>query len=316
MQDIYIINNKNSMRYALGSNSENILYVIGVNPSVASNAKLDPTVTNVKKFSELLGFDSFVMLNLYPQRSTDPNKIHKRINKIAHSENLRVINELVVDRATVWAAWGNLVEHREFLPICMLDIINILKQKKVSWIKYDDFKPRVNYAWILLLPEEFYEDNNPIYYNDGLLRVDMTNSNTYEGQFINRNSIQNAQWDPQNLGSKFNGFGQYLWDDNDVYSGYWNNGKQNGVGLWFKNSDYSLVTEPNIMAVGLAEIIDDDSPEDFIKDFVCEDIRSYHKSKKFDKNYVEESMTLALKRSIKVQYMKKPLLKLEINILN
>jgi len=27
-------------------------------------------------------------------------------------------------------------------------------------------------------------------------------------------------------------------------------------------------------------------------------------------------MTLALKRSIKVQYMKKPLLKLEINILN
>lgn len=84
----------------------------------------------------------------------------------------------------------------------------------------------------------------------------------------------------------------------------------------FINSDYSLVTEPNIMAVGLAEIIDDDNPEDFIKDFVCEDIRSYHKSKKFDKNYVEESMTLALKRSIKVQYMKKPLLKLEINIIN
>ena len=84
----------------------------------------------------------------------------------------------------------------------------------------------------------------------------------------------------------------------------------------FINSDYSLVTEPNIMAAGLAEIIDDDNPEDFIKNFVSEDIRSYYKSKKFDKNYVEESMTLALKRSIKVQYMKKPLLKLEINIIN
>ena len=108
------------------------------------------------------------------------------------------------------------------------------------WIKYSDFKPRVNYGWMLTLPDEFHEDNNPTYYNDGLLRVDFTNNNTYEGQFINRNSIQNAQWDPQNLGSEFNGFGQYLWDDNNVYSGYWNNGKQNGVGLWFKNSDYSM----------------------------------------------------------------------------
>ena len=84
----------------------------------------------------------------------------------------------------------------------------------------------------------------------------------------------------------------------------------------FLNSDYSLVTEPNVMAVGLAEIIDGDDPEDFIKSFVCDDIKLYYKSKKLDKNYIEESMTLALKRSIKVQYMKKPLLKLEINILN
>ena len=61
---------------------------------------------------------------------------------------------------------------------------------------------------------------------------------------------------------------------------------------------------------------EDDNPEDFIKSFIKDDIKSYYKSKELDKNYIQESMTLALKRSIKVQYMKKPLLKLEINILN
>ena len=84
----------------------------------------------------------------------------------------------------------------------------------------------------------------------------------------------------------------------------------------FTDRDYGLISEPNIMAVGLAEIIEDDNPEDFIKSFIKDDIKSYYKSKELDKNYIQESMTLALKRSIKVQYMKKPLLKLEINILN
>ena len=33
---------------------------------------------------------------------------------------------------------------------------------------------------------------------------------------------------------------QYIWDNNNVYSGFWLNGKQDGTGLWFKNSDYSM----------------------------------------------------------------------------
>ena len=78
----------NKMRYALGSDNGKILYVIGVNPSVASASKLDPTVTNVKKFAELLGYDSFIMLNLYPQRATNPDNIHKRINRAEHLKNL------------------------------------------------------------------------------------------------------------------------------------------------------------------------------------------------------------------------------------
>ena len=81
------------------------------------------------------------------------------------------------------------------------------------------------------------------------------------------------------------------------------------------DKDYNLLSDPSVMAAGIAEIIEDDDPENFIKNFIKDDIKSYYKSKKLDKNYIEDSMTLALKRIIKVKYMKRPLLKLEINIL-
>ena len=114
MENIYITNKTNKMRYALGSDKGKILYVIGVNPSVASASKLDPTVTNVKRFAELLGYDSFIMLNLYPQRATNPDNIHRRINRSEHHKNLEIIDTLVKNNSTIWAAWGNLVEHRKF----------------------------------------------------------------------------------------------------------------------------------------------------------------------------------------------------------
>ncbi len=63
------------------------------------------------------------------------------------------------------------------------------------------------------------------------------------------------------------------------------------------------------MAAGIAEIIEDDDPENFIINFIKDDIKSYYKAKKLDKNYIEDSMTLALKRIIKVKYMKRAIIK-------
>ena len=80
------------------------------------------------------------------------------------------------------------------------------------------------------------------------------------------------------------------------------------------NKDFKLINEPNIMAEGIAEIIEGDNPEDFLKNFIKEDIKSYYKSKKFDKTYIEESMINSLKRIIKVQYLKRPLVRLELNV--
>ena len=104
------------------------------------------------------------------------------------------------------------------------------------WMKYEDFKKQAEIAFIFELDENFYSNDNPLIYDIGLLRVYMNNDNTFEGQFTNDYSNANT-WGSN---SKFDGFGQYIWDNNNVYSGFWLNGKQHGAGLWFKNSDYSM----------------------------------------------------------------------------
>ena len=79
------------------------------------------------------------------------------------------------------------------------------------------------------------------------------------------------------------------------------------------NQDYRLINDPIVMAEGLAEIIEGDDPEEFLKSFIKEDFKSYYKSKKFDKNYIKETMNNSLKRIIKVQYLKRPIVRLEVN---
>jgi ribonuclease J len=81
------------------------------------------------------------------------------------------------------------------------------------------------------------------------------------------------------------------------------------------SEDFKLINDPIIMTEGLAEIIEEDDPEYFIKSFIKEDIKPYYKSKKFDKSYIKESMTNSLKRIIKAQYLKRPVVRLELNLM-
>ena len=81
------------------------------------------------------------------------------------------------------------------------------------------------------------------------------------------------------------------------------------------NHDFRLINDPIVMAEGLAEIIEGDDPENFLKTFIKEDFKSYYKSKKFDKRNIKESMTNSLKRIIKVQYLKRPIVRFELNFI-
>lgn len=136
---IYDTNKSNTHRYSLGDLKDPTVFVFGVNPSTASDTRLDPTLKNVNSFAQILGFESFLMLNLYPQRATNPDDLHLKLNKKAHEMNLEFIAKYIPEKATVWAAWGNLITHRPYLIKCLEDINEVLKNKNIKWIKYDEF---------------------------------------------------------------------------------------------------------------------------------------------------------------------------------
>ncbi len=118
---LYETNSDNSARYVLGERGDNPLVCIGVNPSTAEPDKLDPTLRNVKRFAESHGFEGWIMLNLYPQRATNPNDLHAEPCDEYMDRNAFWWNWLFDEFhwATIWAAWGTLIEKRDYMTDCL-----------------------------------------------------------------------------------------------------------------------------------------------------------------------------------------------------
>ncbi len=133
---LYEKNSDNSARYILGEAGENPLVCVGINPSTAEPDNLDRTLTNVKRFSEINGYDGWLMLNVYPQRSTDPNGLHSELNKKLHSLNLKYIAEYLskYDKVDLWAAWGTLIGKRKYLGNALRGIVEELDGDRVRWV--------------------------------------------------------------------------------------------------------------------------------------------------------------------------------------
>jgi hypothetical protein len=120
-------------RYSLGQEGKNPLICFGVNPSTAVPGNLDPTVASVARYAKEIGYDGWLMFNLYPQRATNPDKMHKRFQKSIHEKNIAAIADLLAklpNGLDVWCAWGTLIEKRPYLTRCMKDIAEVLKQNK------------------------------------------------------------------------------------------------------------------------------------------------------------------------------------------
>ena len=79
------------------------------------------------------------MLNLYPQRATNPDKLHKKFQPILHRENLHWIRHYLhkfsqESQVHVWCAWGTLIETRPYLLQCLSDIHDgIVAQLVLYW---------------------------------------------------------------------------------------------------------------------------------------------------------------------------------------
>ena len=68
---VYIGDDK--VRFILGEVGTNTIICFGINPSTANDIKDDPTISKIRKIASENNCDGWIMLNLYPQRATNPN---------------------------------------------------------------------------------------------------------------------------------------------------------------------------------------------------------------------------------------------------
>ncbi len=124
---LYVPNFYSEYRYILGTKGEKPLICIGINPSTAKPDDLDRTLQSVERIALNNGYDSFIMFNVYAQRATSPDDMELLFNKKMHEENMkafRYILSLSKESPHIWAAWGAIIEKRDYLSECVMDMVD------------------------------------------------------------------------------------------------------------------------------------------------------------------------------------------------
>ena len=132
---LYAPNFYSEYRYILGTRGKNPLICIGINPSTAQPGDLDNTLKSVERIALGNGFDSFIMFNVYAQRATDPDAMEKTCNLQLHKENLEAFRYVlsISENPAVWAAWGTIIEKRDYLPACLRDMLAVGGEYGANW---------------------------------------------------------------------------------------------------------------------------------------------------------------------------------------
>jgi len=132
---LYAPNFYSEYRYILGTRGCNPLICIGINPSTAEPDNLDNTLKSVERIAHANGFDSFIMFNVYAQRATDPDAMERKCNMALHKENLEAFRYVlsISEKPAVWAAWGAIIEKRDYLADCVRDMVNLGQEYGASW---------------------------------------------------------------------------------------------------------------------------------------------------------------------------------------
>lgn len=132
---IYAPNFYSEYRYILGTRGKKPLICIGINPSTAQPGDLDNTLKSVERIALGNGYDSFIMFNVYAQRATNPDAMEKQCNLNLHKENMEAFAYVLSasEAPAVWAAWGTIIEKRDYLPQCLKDMLQLGKNYGANW---------------------------------------------------------------------------------------------------------------------------------------------------------------------------------------
>lgn len=122
-------------RYVLGTEGDNPLVCIGLNPSTAVPGDLDKTLNLVATLAARSGNDSFIMLNLYPGRETHPTKLGQTAQDGWTQANKEYVAAVVDGKnLTLWAAWGWFVDERPYLLPALRDLLDLPELANCTWV--------------------------------------------------------------------------------------------------------------------------------------------------------------------------------------
>lgn len=91
----------------------------------------------MERLANANGFDSWIMFNVYPQRATDPNDMDRVPDRALCDENLRWLRAVLAEtEPTMWAAWGTLIEKRDYLPGLMREMVALTRERDIPWVTF------------------------------------------------------------------------------------------------------------------------------------------------------------------------------------
>ncbi|PIE84836.1 hypothetical protein CSA08_05130 [Candidatus Gracilibacteria bacterium] len=88
---------------------KNPLMCIGLNPSTADENDDDQTTKRIRKIAENQKCDGWIMLNLYPKKSTDPENLkNEEFNEEISKKNIEIIRENIskYKESPILLCWG------------------------------------------------------------------------------------------------------------------------------------------------------------------------------------------------------------------
>ena len=132
---LYVPNTYGDYRYILGTRGTTPLICVGINPSTAAPDNLDNTLKSVERIALGNGYDSFIMFNVYAQRATRPKDMEREMNPLLHRENMAAFDYILSlsQAPAVWAAWGAIIEARDYLAQCVQDMIAVGQRHGARW---------------------------------------------------------------------------------------------------------------------------------------------------------------------------------------
>jgi hypothetical protein len=133
---VYERTTDNKARFVLGSSGSNPLVCIGLNPNTATPTAPDLTLRIVSNFVAS-PFDSFLMLNLYPQRSREPEDMHDESDPEVgeyRARNVETIKRVIGGKPLqIYAAWGRNITIRKYLASTLLDVVASKELANCGW---------------------------------------------------------------------------------------------------------------------------------------------------------------------------------------